>query len=582
MCGIAGILSKDFRVDKLSLVKKMSDSLSHRGPDGEGRWLNVGGEVAFGHRRLSIIDLSENGYQPMHYANGRYTIVFNGEIYNYIELRNFLLENNYTFKSKCDTEVILAMYDWKGVDCLQDLNGMFAFAIWDDIEKKLLCARDRFGEKPFFYHHVRGQAFYFASEMKALWSAGISKRLDEHRVYDYLKCNSIYGDDRSSTFYKGISQLDSGHYMVINEANEIQINRYYSFDNIKKDDAISEKEAADHLLHLLRDSVKIRLRSDVPVGSSLSGGLDSSTIVKLIDNIKAPGSIQKSFSARFHGYEKDEGYFIHKVVESCSDIQNHEVWPTHEEMEADIERLIYYQEEPFASASIFAQWKVMELAHKENVTVLLDGQGADEYLAGYLPYYELYINELYYNRRSAYHTELQKYNDLRFPKVIRQHQTIRQRIGRARRKLLGQQVPYTQGVMRSQLKKDTLVDGLKGLLRYADRNSMAHSREVRLPFLDHRVVEFVFSLPDSFLLRDGWTKWILRQAISDLLPKEVVWRVEKVGFEPPQTEWLNRISNNGAKKAVVEFLNDNGVDQSKTGGMNISDWNIFMLNKMIN
>ena len=136
--------------------------------------------------------------------------------------------------------------------------------------------------------------------------------------------------------------------------------------------------------------------------------------------------------------------------------------------------------------------------------------------------------------------------------------------------------------MRSQLKKDTLVDGLKGLLRYADRNSMAHSREVRLPFLDHRVVEFVFSLPDSFLLRDGWTKWILRQAISDLLPKEVVWRVEKVGFEPPQTEWLSRISNNGAKKAVVEFLNDNGVDQSQTGGMNISDWNIFMLNKMIN
>lgn len=581
MCGISGILSSSSTLDKLSLVRKMSDSIKHRGPDGEGYWMNKGGEIAFGHRRLSIIDLSENGHQPMHYGDGRYTIVFNGEIYNYIELRDFLIGHNYRFSSESDTEVILALYDYKGTDCLEYLNGMFAFAIWDEQEKTLFCARDRFGEKPFFYHYIAGQAFYFASEMKALWSAGVPKDLDGQKVFQYLKWNSFNGNERTTTFYKGIHQLDSGHYLIIRNSGDIDVRRYYSLDHIKKNETISETEAAVQLIDLLSDSVRLRLRSDVPVGSSLSGGVDSSTIVKLIDRIREPGTIQKTFSARFNGFKKDEGYYIHKVIESCSNIQRYEVWPTHDGLLEEIDRVIYHQEEPFGSASIFAQWKVMELARRGNVTVLLDGQGADEYLAGYLPYYELYINELFYNQRSSYYSELQKYNDLRFPEVIKQRQSIRQRIGRARRKMLGEPYPYANGVMRSQLKNDTLIDGLKVLLRYADRNSMAHSREVRLPFLDHRVVEFVFSLPDSFLLRDGWTKWILRKSISDLLPSEVVWRIEKVGFEPPQTDWLSKILNTRTRKNVEDFLKDNGIAHSAADSVDITDWNIFMLGKML-
>jgi len=582
MCGISGILSNERSLNKLSLVKKMSDSIIHRGPDGEGYWSNSDDNIAFGHRRLSIIDLSENGKQPMHFCNERFTIVFNGEIYNYIELRDFLIKHNYKFKSQSDTEVILALYDFKGAECLSDLNGMFAFAIWDDHDKTLFCARDRFGEKPFFYHHTPGKAFYFASEMKALWSIGIPKRIEEEKILKYLNWNFLDADNLTTTFYKDVKQLDGGHYLFIQDLSKIQQKRYYSLDSIKKNSDISEGEASSLLFNMLSDSVRLRLRSDVPVGSSLSGGLDSSTVVMLIDKIKNEEVVQNSFSARFAGYEKDEGYFIEKVVKSCSNISNHEVWPSHEQLIDEMDKIVYYQEEPFASASIFAQWKVMELAKKEKITVLLDGQGADEYFAGYLPYYELYIKELYYNNKSTYYSEINKYNDLRFPEVIRQHQTIRQRLGRVRRKLLGQNVPFTKGVLKSQLRNDTLVDGLKVLLRYADRNSMAHSREVRLPFLDHRIVEFIFSLPENFLLRNGWTKWILRQSVNDLLPQEVVWRIDKVGFEPPQGQWLKKIVTNQIRKTVQEYLKEVQLNRKKTTTIPVSDWNVYMINKMIN
>lgn len=581
MCGISGILSNGQFDDKRKLVKRMADAISHRGPDGEGYWTNPSHNIAFGHRRLSILDLSENGSQPMHYADGRYTIVFNGEIYNYLEIKSDLLKRGYQFRSTSDTEVILGLYDLKGTDCLQDFNGMFAFAIWDEKNKTLFCARDRFGEKPFFYYHIPGQVFYFASEMKALWSAGVPKEIDEHKMRQFLRGSLLDSRDLSTTFFEGIKQLDGGHYLLIDDLKNVRQKRYYSLEHIERNNTISEAEAATELYNKLEESVRLRLRSDVPVGSSLSGGIDSSTIVKLIDKIKNGSVIQNSFSARFAGYDKDEGHFIKKVVDSCCDISNHEVWPSHEQLIEEIDKLIYHQEEPFTSASIFAQWKVMELAKKHKIKVLLDGQGADEYFAGYLPYYELYVKELYYTRRSFYYTEVDSYNNLRYPEHIRQKPSLRENFGRKRRKLLGQNVPYSEGGLKSRLRNDTLRDGLKVLLRFADRNSMAHSREVRLPFLDHKVVEFVFSLPENFLLRSGWTKWILRQSVSSLLPHEVVWRIDKVGFEPPQSAWLDKILTIQMRKDAADYICDSQLLGKKTPLISVSDWNIYMIAKMI-
>lgn len=288
------------------------------------------------------------------------------------------------------------------------------------------------------------------------------------------------------------------------------------------------------------------MNSDVSVGSSLSGGLDSSSIVMLIDSLKLSNYTQNTFSARFKDFEKDEGAYINQVTNSSKSIQAHHVWPDEKDMEQVFNKLIFHQEEPFASASIYAQWKVMELAKQNKVVVLLDGQGADEYLGGYLPFYGLYFNQLFFTDRKKYYTEIESYEKLRNTTVTKyeDRETKRMKAGRVLRKALGKEMPYNNNSLAIDLKKKTMGCGLKELLRYADRNSMAHSREVRLPFLSKKIVEFAFSLPDDFKLRDGWTKLILRKSMQDLLPKEICWRVDKIGYEPPQKKWIETIFGN--------------------------------------
>lgn len=581
MCGIAGIYKLDDSSVSEHELKNMTDIISHRGPDGEGQWINKSGKIGFGHRRLSIIDLSDKAKQPMHYANGQYTITFNGEIYNYIEIKENLIKAGYVFTSTSDTEVLLALYDQKKEKCLDELDGMFAFAIWDEKEQKLFCARDRFGEKPFHYFY-NANTYVFASEIKQFWPLGIGKKVDEKKLLYYVEAGVIENaEDITETFFKDIKKLDAAHYLIIHN-NKLTIKKYWDIDLTAERFNGTIEEAAERFLELFTNSIRYRLRSDVPVGSSLSGGLDSSSIVMLIDALKGKELKQNTFSARFKDFVKDEGEHINEVVKACKNVMVHYTWPDKDYFEKVFEKVTYYQDEPFGSASIVAQYAVMELAKINNVTVLLDGQGADEQLGGYLHYYHNYLNQLFCSKKSLYKKEYKSYlnfhNDAHPYVSLADTETIRMKLGRYRRMIFNQGM-LSQYNLQVKLKNDTTIIGLKELLRYADRNSMAHSREVRLPFLNHKLVEFVFSLPNEYKINDGWTKFVLRKAMSNTLPSSICWRVDKIGYEPPQKNWINSEKfklaiKNTAKTLDVE--NDN-----KGAGVFTKDWRLLMASKYI-
>ncbi|MEQ1555041.1 MAG: asparagine synthase (glutamine-hydrolyzing), partial [Ferruginibacter sp.] len=318
MCGIAGILSTNKNIVNKHSLKKMANALSHRGPDGEGFWINAENNIGLAHRRLAIIDLSENAAQPMHFAD-RYSITFNGEIYNYKELKKLLQSKGYTFKSESDTEVILAAYDFYKNNCVQYFDGMFAFAIWDEVEQMLFCARDIFGEKPFYYFFEKN-VFAFASEMKALWNIGINKNADEKMMVNYLALGHVQNaTNKSQTFFKDIFSLPPAHVGMFTLQNlHFKIYKYKDVDK-KTTLKISENDAIEKINNLLTTSISMRLRSDVPIGSSLSGGIDSSTIAYLIKEQNKNSF--KTFSAIFPGFEKDESLFIQELSQSLS-IQN--------------------------------------------------------------------------------------------------------------------------------------------------------------------------------------------------------------------------------------------------------------------
>lgn len=624
MCGIAGIISVNKQEISQQRLKAMTDIIAYRGPDGEGYWISENGNIGFGHRRLSIIDLSENGNQPMHFLN-RYTIIFNGEIYNYIELKKELDQDGYQFKSETDTEVLMALYDKEKENCLSKIDGMFSFAIYDQKRNEIFAAKDRFGEKPFYYHYVPGKQFIFGSEMKCLWAAGVKKEVNNRMLFAYLNYGSIYNvRDESETFYKNCSSLPHSHYIKINVGNlKISISKYYDIDIKNVNHTISETEAQEKFRELFYTSVKHRLRSDVTVGSSLSGGLDSSLIVCTIDQLKK-GSNQKQniFSAVFPGFAKDERKYI-DIVLSKTNVISHFTTPTEEGIINDIETLIYHQEEPFVTASIYAQYCVMRVAKENNVTVLLDGQGADEYLAGYHSYYQQFFNDLKtnYPERSyeEYNAYLKLHNGnvvnarmkkdfkyfirMKFPEILRSAKNISNYYSHKkssffsnefyRENIKNNSIPYVYPKDLNTALYHNLLEGeLQSLLRYCDRNSMSQSREVRLPFLNHELVEFVFSLPVYFKINKGWTKWILRTSFSDLLPQEITWRKDKIGYEPPQNNWLR---NKNVQEKIHESkrkLFENNIISKKefernSYGHNTPDestisWKLWMAAEMIN
>lgn len=566
MCGIAGVMFLDGRTVDPGVLRRMTHELVHRGPDGAGHWVDASRSVGLGHRRLAIIDLSESASQPMQYL-GRYTITYNGEIYNYVELKEELRSRGYCFATQSDTEVVLAAYAAYGEDCLEKFDGMFAFAIWDEVERRLFCARDRFGEKPFYYHHVAGRQFLFASEMKALFAAGVERKRSLRMLFNYLAYDVVQDPFHpTDTFYEGIASLEPSHALTVrlDGRGAEQPRRYWQITLGTQGEPPDFEQASERFKALLTESVRRRLRSDVPVGSSLSGGIDSSSIVCIMSRlIESREGIQETFSARFADEALDEGGYIESAAKEAR-VAPHYTWPSGQRLAADLQMLMHHQEEPFGGASVFAQWEVMRLAKENGTVVLLDGQGADETLGGYLHFFRPYLLSLFKADRARFEAEVAAYERLhrrrfeagwrfRFeaaaPKLMRW-------LGAARRRLmvpehlawLDRDFVEAYGTSRPPFKSfDNLNEalrffsqdyGLRNLLRFADRSSMAFSREVRLPFLSHELVEFVFALPETYKIQAGWTKRILRQAMVDIVPDPVRLRVDKLGFQPPQEEWM--------------------------------------------
>ena len=583
MCGIAGIIQSNPSGFHLEDVKKMTDALAHRGPDGEGFWQNESKQALLGHRRLAIIDLSEAGDQPMHYM-GRYTINHNGEIYNYIELKEELNKKGYSFHSQTDTEVIAAAYDCWGTDCVLQFDGMFSFVIWDEKEKELFVARDRFGEKPFFYiaDPVK-KIFCFASEMKAIWAAGFQRSPNLKMLFNFITIG--YTDNPevpSETFDSSIKKLPPAHFLklAVNHAEWLTITKYWEIDPGFEKRKITDEKAIEQFYDLFRTSVRRRLRSDVAIGTSLSGGLDSSSVIALLNEISALNYKPEAFTASFPGFEKDETVYSMQVAEKFG-LKQHLVDVSGEKMIEDFEKLCYHQDEPFGSASIYAQYKVYELAERRGVKVLLDGQGADETLAGYHKYYKWYWQELYRKTKLSKSREIEAARALgvnesftyknkiaawfpSFASIVVERQYLLKSIrhpdlDKEFVRHQSKEAYYTPPdifTLNGVLHFNTFIHGLEELLRYADRNAMAHGREVRLPFLSHELVSFVFSLPAHFKIRQGWTKWLLRETMKNKLPDSITWRKDKTGFEPPQKKWMedSRLQDaiRSAKKSLVD------------------------------
>ena len=578
MCGIFGVLQRRDAIS-LAAIEAGRDVLAHRGPDGAGLWHHVlpGGErVALAHRRLSIIDLSARGAQPLlitcdgavrpardrEQVAVRYALSYNGEIYNYVELRDELRRLGHRFSSSCDTEVLLRSYEQWGASCLERFNGMFAFALWDEGRQELFCARDRFGEKPFHYLvDAPSGVFAFASEVKSFVRAGLSPaEFNDRAVYRYLRFGEQAGV--SQTVWKNVLRLPPAHFMrvAIRDAKvAVQLHRYWDLD-LEAENSLSRSQQVEQFRNLFRDSVSMRLRADVPVGTGLSGGVDSSSVVCQIRELGV-ASGQQTFTARMDDPELDESTHA-QMVATAANVDAHSVVPSATALLDEMDALFLAQEEPFPSTSMFSSYLVNQLARECGVVVLLDGQGADEYLAGYAHYPAFVLSQLarlgrvreWFSERRAvrerlnidpvppraalYHYiagrngsgELPVDADLRTP-----HLRSDFVVAHAEEQVRRVQIQGTP--LRTRLYADLMLGHLQELLRYGDRNSMHFSREVRLPFLDHRLVEFSLSLPDDSLFYRGESKWILRRAMRGIVPNPILDRRDKVGFATPWKQW---------------------------------------------
>jgi asparagine synthase (glutamine-hydrolysing) len=540
MCGIAGQYCFDGRAPDRDLLARMSEWLIHRGPDGRG--IEIRGCTGLVHRRLAIIDLSNDGLQPMTNEDGTLWLVYNGEIYNYVELREELTKKGHCFHSQSDTEVILHAYEEWGTGCLQRFNGMWAFALWDERSHQLFCARDRFGIKPFYYTEING-SFLFASEIKALLAhPDVGKKPDDEILGTYLAWG--VQDHCARTMFDGIFQLEPARALIVTKNGIHPPYQYWDVTINGAPRSETRDQEEDRFLDLLRDATRIHLRSDVAVGTCLSGGIDSSTLAVLINNLirdEAPPSVsdrQKTFSVVFTDERFDESRYIDEIV-AVTGVDSHRTEPAPEQLWEDIDRLVWMQDEPFGSLSIYAQYCVMRLAQK-NVKVVLDGQGADELLAGYLAYQASNIRGLMYSFHAGIALR-EIVGSLRIHRGFFSSALRQILVRRTRRDLLTVPVPPVDryaGSLADVLRRELCSTNLPALLHYEDRNSMAFSIESRVPYLDVRLVEYVASLPLDQKIRNGVTKIALRNAVKGIIPESIRCRMDKMGFVTPEEIWM--------------------------------------------
>jgi asparagine synthase (glutamine-hydrolysing) len=508
MCGITGIIG-DYKKPQLEV---MLTSQHHRGPDATGKYFDAG-FAALGHNRLAIIDLSAQSNQPFVDNSGRYVLVFNGEIYNYIEIKAEL-QNQYDFKTESDTEVLLAAFIIYEESCLEKFNGMFAFAIWDHQEKKLFAARDRFGVKPFYYTSF-DNTFYFSSEIKALHVAGILKEPNEKVWASYFAFGS-YGMPHE-TFWSAITQLPGGHFLEYN--NKLTIKKWYCFEEevAKRPKDLTFEQAKEQYVNLLKDSINLRFRADVPVGFNVSGGLDSSVLLALV-NLQEDNSRINAYTFYTNNSDYDELPWVEKMIEKTNNPLS-KVLLQANEIPTLAEKLSWQQDEPFGGIPTLAYAKIFERARKDNVLVLLDGQGMDEQWAGYDYYTQNNDATIQGVQDSPYKTKmlsdsfLAKAEKPSYPK------------------------PFVDEVLNKQY-RDLFYAKIPRALRFNDRISMAYSTELREPFLDYRLVEFAFSMPLDFKIKNGITKFILREIASEYLADDLVF-APKRPLQTPQREWLS-------------------------------------------
>ena len=536
MCGIAGIIGNY----NLHQLDEMLQSQYHRGPDFTDKYTDEGFAI-LGHNRLAIIDLSPQSNQPFFDNSGRYVIVFNGEIYNYIELKADL-SSQYNFKTESDTEVLLAAYIIYGKQCLQKLNGMFAFAILDKQEKKLFAARDRFGVKPLYYC-IQNKSFYFSSEIKAIHAAGISKSPNE-KVWASYFAYGYYGNP-DETFFESIHQLPGGHYLelvfcqselsqsrasrgVEDLSNKLNLNivKWYCFEEevAKQPKNLSYEEAKSNYLILLKDSIKIRFRADVSVGFNISGGLDSSVLLALVNdfsNFQLPTSNFQPLVNAYTFYTNNPDYDELPWVEMMmAKTQNPltKVLLRADEVPDLANKITWQQDEPFGGIPTLAYVKIFEQARKDKVLVLLDGQGMDEQWAGYDYYTQDSEATIQGVMNSPYKTNM----------------LSRSFLAKAEKPIYPK--PFEDDILNKQY-RDLFYTKIPRALRFNDRISMAYSTELREPFLDYRLVELAFSLPLDFKIKNGISKYMLREIASEFLADDLVF-APKRALQTPQREWL--------------------------------------------
>ena len=610
MCGIAGIIFKNNSQPDWSrpTVSNMLDSIAHRGPD--GRDIFIGEGFAFGHVRLAIIDL-QNGQQPFVSFDGSCVMVFNGEIYNYLELRQILIRKGYNFKTNTDTEVLMNMYLEYGSEMLKHLNGMFAFAIHDKRTGKTFLSRDHFGIKPLYYVETV-DFFAFSSEIKALYKIpGIKASVDSEMLHEYITFQFTLTND---TLYEGIKKVEPAHYIYIQNAKIHEYKRYWELD-YTINESKTEEEFADELLILINNSISLQMRSDVEVGVYLSGGIDSSTIALLAS--KHTHEPLNCFTGAFkESIDYDETRYAKIVTERIQGV-GREIYPEWTDFVSNFEHLMWLMDEPSAGPGLFSQFMVSQLASK-HVKVVLGGQGADEMFGGYMRYNIAYLEQcikgsIFETGEEGKHvvtldsmignlSNLKNYTPLikqhfsngMFDPMDRRYFNLINRAPNAEKyyskdfltsyneetlfaKFSGVfNDPKTTSMFNKMTNFD-LRTFLPALLHVEDRVSMGNSIESRVPFLDKHIAELTASMPPTMKFNGGQNKHVFLKAIKNVLPKEILNRKDKMGFPTPINEWLSGPAKEYALDTLTSqksrqrgYLNTDYIDKNLNSGFKFS------------